>query len=148
MNDKLIKVIFELRDDSNGARSVRKTVRALLTEYNIIPENIADIETIIGELCSNVELHGRSESGIYRLDVSVYHQCVTLKVVDFGSGFDFTRVSDPMPLADVDLIEPVDGERYGGWGIPTIKALSGILVYAPTHPHGTTVWVRKPVTDR
>ena len=146
---------------------MREMAKAMLRSQNVIEEHVFDVETILGELCGNVERHGRSESGMYHLDMTAYHGMVKIKIVDHGPGFDFARIAESAPMAfdlaesedfDVDallaqfterddqLASDTEQKRYGGWGIPTVKSLSAAVCYEQTIPHGTTVYVEKLIT--
>ena len=146
-------VTMYLCDKGTSSRTVRHMVREMLISEGLFSEDVSDIEAILGELCTNVERHGRSMGGKYLLEVKLYLEKISIKVEDWGKGFDFSYLPDPnadgldnMTLAGTERDDGFGDLRLGGWGIPTVQKLSNSVTYAKTIPTGTTVHVEKHIT--
>lgn len=148
-----MSVTMHLCDNGTSSRTVRHMVREMLVAEGLVTENVADVETILGELCTNVERHGRSQSGKYLLELEIHVGKIIIKVEDRGKGFDFASLPDPnadlvenMLLAGTEREDGFGDVRFGGWGIPTIQSLATNVNYVKTLPTGTTVYVEKSIT--
>lgn len=141
-----MKVMFALDvpEEHSYIVMVRRVARALLEHHLVDAENINDVETVLGELCSNVTRHARSEAGCYRVTLE-HHQdhqhqdYLVLVVADQGSGFDPSQVP---PVGEPR--EDVDGmPRYGGFGLHLVQTLADHVEIKPSQPKGTTVRTEK-----
>lgn len=97
------------------------------------------METLVGELCSNVARHAQSEEGYFRITLEHHGDHITLIVEDHGPGLDTQRilpVGSTRPDANGD-------ERYGGFGLPIIQKLADEVRFERRTPHGTRVYVQK-----
>lgn len=143
-------VFLDISDSGTSGRTVRHMIRKMMESEGIAENDVSDVELILGELCSNVERHGRSERGRYRLELSTYPKRMTIKIVDNGKGFDFASLPDPnansMELAGTERDDEFGDVRLGGWGIPTVQSLATTVQYVKTIPTGTTVFVEKRIT--
>lgn len=153
MPNCFMSVSMRLCDRGTSSRTVRHMVREMLITERVQAQDVADVETILGELCTNVERHGRSTGGKYLLELEIYTDKIIIKVEDQGKGFDFSSLPDPnfdpldnMALAGTERDDCFGDVRLGGWGIPTIQSLANHVTYAKTLPTGTTVYVEKYIT--
>lgn len=113
--------------------------RLILERHEVVPEDILDVETILGELASNATRHAHSSTSYFQ--VRLEYQCdrVTLTVADFGQGLDRSALL-PMGAARTD----VDGtERFGGFGLHIVSRLADNVEFHASDPTGTTVIAEK-----
>jgi anti-sigma regulatory factor (Ser/Thr protein kinase) len=135
-----LKIALEVPEDAAYISMVRQMGRTLLEPY-ASEQIIDDIELVIGELCSNVTRHARSEKGCYRVEMEHRADRFIMLVADEGQGFAAPRFS---PMGTLSLME--DGtERYGGFGLHLVDSLTDSLVIQDNQPRGTTVRVEKMV---
>ena len=58
-----MKITLEVPEDESLVPMIRQIGRTLLEHWNAAPTDIDDIEVVLGELCSNVLRHARSQVG-------------------------------------------------------------------------------------
>ena len=105
----------------------------------VLPVDIGDVETIVGELAANVIRHAHSINGRFQVVLEFYAERVVITVIDSGNGFIFRDVPEiGSPRPDLN-----GGERLGGYGLPLLDALSDRLEFGRTDPRGTTVRAEK-----
>ena len=141
--DLTVKIALDVPQEHRYIGMVRKTARTLLEHHRTAEQDIADLEVVIGELCSNVTRHANSEAGCFRVKIEHYasHQVshVVLLVVDQGQGFDSNSVP-PVGEARPDT----DGElRYGGFGLHLVRTLADHVDIQVAPACGTAVRVQK-----
>lgn len=112
---------------------LRRTIRDALFLGGVVTEDIDELELMIGELATNAACH--SQSGLFRVEVHLTGQRVTITVADTGKGFDHHAVASPGTARS----DGEGGERIGGWGIPLVELLADEVTFSTTQPHGTTV---------
>ena len=135
-----LKIALEVPEDAAYIGMVRQMGRTLLGTQ-VTAQVIDDIELVIGELCSNVTRHARSEKGCYRVEMEHHLGRFILAVVDEGQGFSSPRFA---PMCTHSVAE--DGtERYGGFGLHLVDSLTDVLEIKDNQPRGTTVRVEKSV---
>ena len=134
-----LKITLDVPEEEAHLRVIRKIGRMLLEHHECAAEEADDLELILGELCSNVIRHARSEEGRYCLDLECHEDHVVLVVVDRGVGFDSDKVL-PMGTARPDKDH---AERYGGFGLHLVRDLADHVDIRPSQPKGTVVRVLK-----
>lgn len=135
----ILKLSLDLPDDGSYVALTRQFGRGLLEYLQVVPEDIADVETIVTELVANVIRHAQSAAGRFQVLLEYYADHVVVTVVDTGQGFTFRDVPEVgSARPDVD-----GGERLGGFGLPLLKLMSDKLQFSRTDPHGTTVRAEK-----
>jgi anti-sigma regulatory factor (Ser/Thr protein kinase) len=135
----ILKLSLDLPDDVVYVPLARHFGRSLLEFLNVLPADIGDVETIVGELATNVIRHAHSTNGRFQIVLEFYADRVAITVIDAGDGFAFRDVPEiGSPRADL-----TGGERIGGFGLPLLDALSDLLEFGRTDPHGTTVRAEK-----
>jgi anti-sigma regulatory factor (Ser/Thr protein kinase) len=135
----ILRLSLDLPEDENYIRTTRLLSRCLLEDIKVAKPTIDDVETIVGELCSNVIHHAQSKAKHFQINLEYYQPQVVITVTDLGRGF---TQEDVLP---VGTLRPhgKDGERLGGWGLSLLKGLSDKIDFSTTDPHGTTVRVEK-----
>ena len=136
----ILKVSLDLPGDGTYLRITRRIGHTLLEDLGVIDQDIADIEFIVGELCTNVVRHAQSASDGRFLVVLEYHaDRVAIIVEDKGVGFSAQDVRD------VGAVRPErDGsERVGGFGLQLVRQMADHIAFQPSDPHGTKVSAEK-----
>ena len=135
----IMRLSLDLPDDSEFIRTARLLSQCLLDDIKVTKDIVADVETIVGELCSNVVRHAHSTTHHYQVTMDYYQPKVVIIVKDTGEGFDMNGVK-PVGTSRPDGI---GGQRIGGYGLSLLEGLSDKLDFTMTQPHGTTVIVEK-----
>ena len=135
----ILKLSLDMPDDGAFVPLTRQFGRGLLEYLKVFPEDIGDVETILGELVANVVRHAQSASGRFQVLLEYYADRVVITVVDAGEGFAFRDV----PEVGSARSDGDGGERLGGFGLPLLDALSDLLEFSRTDPQGTTVRAEK-----
>lgn len=126
-------------EDHAFVAMVREIGRTLLSHHAASPQDIDDLEAVLGELCANVTRHAHSESGCYRVTLEHRGDSIVLTVADEGYGFDAAQVP---PVGEARLNE--DGTmRHGGYGLHLVGRLVDHLEFQRSQPRGTTVRAEK-----
>ena len=137
-----VKIALDVPEEHSYIGMVRQIGRTLLEHHRVTAQDIDDLEIIVGELCSNVTRHARSEVGSYQVILEHHDTHVVLEVVDQGEGFD------PQGLPPVG--EPREDEdggfRHGGFGLHLVRTLTDRVDIEHARPYGTTVRVEKRFT--
>jgi anti-sigma regulatory factor (Ser/Thr protein kinase) len=133
------RLVLELLEDPSSAPLARLIGRNLFEHHAVLPQDVEDLEVIVGELCANVTHHARSQEGFFRITVEHHGDRIVLTVEDHGPGIDTER------FAPVGSTRPdgCGGLRIGGYGLHLIRKLSDELRFETRSPHGTTVFVEK-----
>ena len=135
----ILQLSLSLPDDQTYIRTTRLLSRTLMEDMKVVKADIDDVETIVGELCSNVVRHAHLKSLHYKVALEYYEPRVVITVTDEGQGFDLEEISEIGAVrADLD-----GSERLGGFGLPLLEGLSDKIDFTETYPHGTTVRVEK-----
>jgi serine/threonine-protein kinase RsbW len=140
----ITKLTLELPEDVAHVRKARRVAACLLEGESIAPEDAEHVELVIGEICTNVVRHACSEEGRYRVTLELYADRLGVTVEDRGRGFDPSTTTPP----GTERHDAVLGQRFGGLGLPLVRALTNRLIFRPTDPKGTTVYAEKEFGDR
>ncbi|MGI4791499.1 MAG: ATP-binding protein [Janthinobacterium lividum] len=137
-----VKIALEVPDDFLYVSMVPKIGRILLEHHHAPPQDIDDIELVVGELCSNASNHACfGEADSYHVVIEHHDTHVLLVVEDQGQGFDpanLPPVGEPRPDAN-------GGHRIGGFGLHLVKLLTDHVEIMPSLI-GTTVRAEKRYT--
>lgn len=132
----ILRLSLDLPEDGEFVRITRVLGRTLLEHLRVVQSDIADLELLVGELCTNVIRHADTTNGRFRVLLEYHAGHVELVVEDTGQGFSFKEVpKSGTPRPDTIM----GGERIGGFGMGLIQALADKLEFRRTDPHGTTV---------
>ena len=120
---------------------IRRLSRTTLEHLRVVEQDIADIETVVGELATNaVQYASRASEGRFRVELEYHAQRVMVLIVDHGPGFSPDEIAPPGTLrVDSETGE----ERFGGWGLSIAQSLTDHLDIQATDPQGTTVRAEK-----
>jgi serine/threonine-protein kinase RsbW len=135
----ILRLSLDLPEDGEFVRITRVLGRTLLEHLQVVDSDVADLELLVGELCTNVLRHARSNDGRFRVALEYHADRVDLTVQDTGEGFTFRDVPDAGTTRADTL---AGGERIGGFGMGLVRALADKLEFHRTDPHGTTVQAR------
>jgi anti-sigma regulatory factor (Ser/Thr protein kinase) len=132
----ILKISLDLPGDGTYLRIARRIGHTLLEDMGVIERDLADIEFILGELCTNVVRHAKTlESGRFLVGMEYHADKVVVVVEDKGVGFPFKDVRE-VGSARLDR----DGsERLGGFGLELVRTLAEHIEFRRSDPHGTTV---------
>jgi len=136
----ILKVSLDLPGDGTYLRIARRIGHTLLEDLGVVDRDIADIEFIVGELCTNVVRHAQTTVDSRFLVVLEYHaDRVAIIVEDKGVGFTTEDVRD------VGATRPdQDGsDRIGGFGLQLVRQMADHIAFQSSDPHGTTVFAEK-----
>ena len=136
----ILKVSLDLPGDGTYLRIARRIGHTLLEDLGVIDQDIADIEFIVGELCTNVVRHAQTTDDSRFLLVLEYHaDRVAIIVEDQGLGFS------SQDIRDVGSVRPDrDGtERIGGFGLQLVRQMADHITFESSDSHGTTVFAEK-----
>lgn len=136
----ILKVSLDLPGDGTYLRIARRIGHTLLEDLGVIPQDIDDIEFIVGELCTNVVRHAQIETRSRYVVVLEYHaDRVVIVVEDKGAGFT------PQDVREVGTARPGAGgvERLGGYGLQLVALMADHITFQSSDPHGTTVFAEK-----
>lgn len=139
-----LKIAIDVPEDEFYIGMIRQIGRTLLEHHDCIADDADDLELIIGELCSNVTRHARSEKACYYVALEYHEDHVVVIVADQGQGFQVDEIAPmgtPRQVQDKD-----DAVRYGGFGLHLVGTLADHMDIQPSEPTGTTVRVQKYLT--
>ena len=134
-----LKITLDVPEEEAHLRVIRKIGRTLLEHHDCTAQEADDLELILGELCSNVIRHARSEEGRYHLELECHGDHVVIAVVDRGLGFK----ADKVPAMGTLRPDRDHTDRYGGFGLHLVCGLSDQVDIQPSQPKGTMVRVLK-----
>lgn len=133
----LFRLSLELPEDDAHIAIARLVARNLLEHLRVDPQDIDDIEVVIGELATNAVRHSKDVR--YRADLEFHSDHVIVTVSDNGSGFVPEEIPPPGTLR-----EDAHGDlRFGGFGLPLVRSLADRVQFLPGEPQGTTVRAEK-----
>lgn len=136
----IFKVSLDLPGDGTYLRIARRIGHTLLEDLGVIDQDIADIEFIVNELCTNVVRHAQTTDESRFLVALEYHaDRVAIVVEDQGVGFS------PQEVRAVGSIRPDrDGsDRLGGFGLQLVQQMADHIVFQSSDPQGMTVFAEK-----
>ncbi len=91
----ILKVSLDLPGDGTYLRIARRIGHTLLEDLGVVDQDIADIEFIVGELCTNVVRHAQTTVDSRFLVALEYHaDRVAIIVEDKGVGFSSQDIRD------------------------------------------------------
>jgi anti-sigma regulatory factor (Ser/Thr protein kinase) len=82
-----LRLTLDLPEDILYVRTTRLLSRALLQDINVVKDDIDDIESIVGELCSNVIRHAHSIKARFSVVIEYAERRAIILVEDEGTGF-------------------------------------------------------------
>ncbi len=131
----ILNVSLDLPGDGAFLRIVRRIGRGLLEDLSVTDQDVADIEFVVGELCSNVIRHAQVSNGRFKVVLEYHAERVVILVKDEGVGFslkDAQEVGTEWPDRDGQT-------RVGGFGLDMVRLMSDHLEFSRSDEHGTTV---------
>ena len=136
----ILKVSLDLPGDGTYLRIARRVGHTLLEDMGVVDQDIADIEFIVGELCTNVVRHAQAlENGRFLVMLEYHADKVVIVVEDKGIGLPFKDVREAgSPRLDRD-----GSERLGGFGLNLVRQMADHIEFRRSDPHGTTVFAEK-----
>lgn len=136
----ILKVSLDLPDDGTYLRIARRIGHTLLEDMGVIEQDVADIEFIVGELCTNVVRHAQAlDEGRFLVMLEYHADKVTIIVEDKGVGLPFRDVREAgSPRLDLD-----GSERLGGFGLNLVGKMADHIEFRRSDPQGTTVFAEK-----
>ena len=135
-----LRLSLELPEDLAHVAMVRRVSREVLSSYHSAREDLDDVETLVGELVTNVVRHANGST--YRIVLELRDDHVIITVIDDGIGFSRENVPPPGTARKDSHGE----ERIGGWGLPLIELLADEVEFLPNEPRGTSVRAIKRLT--
>ncbi len=135
----ILKLSLHLPEEEAFIRTTRLLSRATLDDLRVVKADIDDVETIVGELCSNAIRHSHSAGAHYTVGLEYFSSRVIVTVADEGCGFDPAKVATP----GTSRPDGHGGSRVGGFGLSLLEGLSDKLDFISTEPRGTTVRAQK-----
>lgn len=128
---------LSLPEDLSHVALVRHVSRDVLGAFKVFPQDVDDIEALVGELATNAVCH--AHGSVFDVEITLSDHLATVKVKDSGTGF----VREHVPAPGTLRLNEGNGDRIGGWGIPMVEMLADRVEYQPNYPHGTIVFVEK-----
>ena len=105
--------------------TIKDFVQRVCDAAGCTPKETSNIKLAIDEACSNIIRHAYKdkEGGKITLEMGISFTDLKIKIVDYGTPFDFRSVKDP------DLNHYVDIGKKGGLGIWLIKKVMNKVKY-------------------
>lgn len=141
--DMILKLSLDLPENEAYVRITRLLGRTLLEHLQVIEQDVEDIELVVGELCTNVIRHARSDKGRFRVLIEYHHDRVAVTVEDYGKGFSFHDVARSGEMGSERFDTLTGGDRFGGFGLYLVKTLADQLEFHRTDARGATVRAEK-----
>ncbi len=136
----ILKVSLDLPNDGTYLRIARRVGHTLLEDMGVVDHDIADIEFIVGELCTNVVRHAQTmQEGRFIVMLEYHADKVVIIVEDKGVGFPFKDVRE----AGSTRLDRDGSERLGGFGLDLVRKMADHIEFRRSDPHGTTVCAEK-----
>lgn len=129
----IINLSLTLPEEAAHLPMLRRVTRETLGFYHISPQEIDDIELIVGELATNAARHSGAEH--YRVEIELSEAQVLVTVSDKGVGFDRGAVQEP----GTERPDFFGTERIGGLGLPLVEMLADSVEFSQGVPAGTVV---------
>ena len=139
----ILRFSLDLPEDGAYVKITRLLGRTLLEYLQVTPSVVDDLEFVVGELCTNVIRHARSESGRFQVGIEYHGDRVVVTVED--KGLDYFAFGDPLPVG-TSRPDFGQGERFGGFGLMLVEKMADKLEFHRTDPQGTTVRAEKELT--
>ena len=135
----ILRLSLDLPEDAGYIHTARNLSRCLLEDIKVNDGTIIDVESILGEVCSNVIRHANSKASHFQVILEYFQPKVVITVKDSGMGF----VMDEILPVGQSRSDGAGGRRVGGYGMLMLKGLSDKLDFTATMPSGTTVRIEK-----
>jgi len=136
----ILKVSLDLPGDGTYLRIARRIGHTLLEDLGVVDRDIADIEFIVGELCTNVVRHAQATGDSRFLVVLEYHaDRVAIIVEDKGVGFSIQNVR----AVGATRLDQDGSERVGGFGLQLVRQMADYITFESSDSHGTKVFAEK-----
>ena len=136
----ILKVSLDLPGEGTHLRIARRVGHTMLEDMGVIDRDIADIEFIVGELCSNVVRHAHTlDDGRFLVTLEYHAEKVVVVVEDKGIGFPFKDVRE----AGSARPDRDGSERLGGFGLELVRKMADQIEFRRSDPQGTTVAAEK-----
>jgi anti-sigma regulatory factor (Ser/Thr protein kinase) len=109
---------LDLPDEAQTVPLCRKTIRAVLQELDVDPDQAFEIELVVSEAAANVIRHAYTHPGNrYLVCIEIHMDRMLLQVEDHGRGFSHAAVPAP------------DEDQCGGRGIWLIEQLAEVAFF-------------------
>lgn len=131
----ILNVSLNLPGDGAFLRVARRVGRGLLEDLNVDEQDVADIEFVVGELCSNVIRHAQVSNGRFKVVLEYHADRVVIIVKDTGVGFSFKDVK----ASGTERLDRDGQTRLGGFGLDMVRLMADHLEFSRSDDHGTTV---------
>ena len=136
----ILRISLDLPGDGTYLRIARRIGHTLMEDLGVVPQDITDIEFIIGELCTNVVRHAQTaKDSRYTVTLEYHADRVAIIVEDQGIGFsagDVSTVGSVRPDRD-------GSDRLGGFGLDLIRLMADHIEFRHSSPQGATVVAEK-----
>lgn len=117
--------------DSRVVPTVRALATTLLESFHVLPDDVYDVNLVLGEICSNVVRHAYDDpTETYEVALNFLPEGLGITVTDHGRGLSPTSRRAPDP------------HRPNGWGLWLVEHLCDHVSVEPAEPHGTRVTAR------
>ncbi|HEY3266208.1 MAG TPA: ATP-binding protein [Armatimonadota bacterium] len=109
-----VRMQLDLPAEASYVRLCRHLAETVLSGMGVSPQDVNDVEVIMGEVCANAVRHAyNNPSETYRVELDVCPETVRVTVRDHGKGIDLNeREKDPREM------------REGGRGMFLINTLA------------------------
>lgn len=134
---------LDVPEDDSAIVVVRQTARAFLEYRKAAAQDVDDVETLLGELCSNVTRHARSQVGHFLVRLEHHGDHIMLVVTDWGNGMERTGV----PAVGTLRVDADGTDRFGGFGLLLVDSLTDRVEFSQSDPTGMTVRAQKNLKD-
>jgi anti-sigma regulatory factor (Ser/Thr protein kinase) len=123
-----VSVTFDMPEALLSVNYLRKKARLMMDILDIDPQDVGDLEIILGELATNVVRHAKGSRLQVHLTVDRHGNQATITVVDDGVGFTPDALPAPGTPRSATLAEE-EGvvERIGGYGLPLVRTIADMV---------------------
>ena len=125
--------MLKLTSNPGSVSAVEPFVERLVDRYNLGPDKQCNILISLTEAVTNAIIHGNCEEEAKTVQVRSRKEkgCISVRVTDEGSGFDYNSLPDPTA--------PENLCRCGGRGVFLMKQLADNIRF---YNNGSTVEMR------
>ncbi|HJT24560.1 MAG TPA: ATP-binding protein, partial [bacterium] len=119
--------------------TIKDFVQRVCDAAGCTPKETSNIKLAIDEACSNIIRHAYKgkEGGKITMEMGISFTDLKIKIIDYGTPFDFKSVKDP------DLNHYVDIGKKGGLGIWLIKKVMNRVQYKAFTDHNELILHRR-----
>ena len=136
-------ITLDVPEDETIVAMIRRTARVFMECRHMAVGDVDDVESLLGELCSNAVRHARSRGGRFRVTLEHHGDHAVVVVTDWGKGMDRAGVPG---VGTLRLDEDGNG-RFGGFGLLLVDSLADRVEFGPSDPAGTTVRAEKRLQE-